>query len=86
MMEFKALRVATLTEEVATNLDSLLSNLPGIKQFAITLENKEMRIVFDEHQLDFQALAREIAKAGCPLWSINAALLVAEPSPKSKSG
>jgi hypothetical protein len=75
-MEFKALRVPTLTEEVAVNLESLLSDLQGVKQFKITLDTQELYIMFDENQLGFQTLAQEMAKVGCPLRDIDAALLL----------
>lgn len=76
MMEFKVLRVSTLTEEVAGNLEALLSNLPGIEQFEIMLETKELSILFNENQLGFQTLTKELAKAGCSLRDIDAALLL----------
>ena len=75
MMEFKALRVPTLTKEVATRLEARLIDLPGIKQFTITLDTPALDIVFDEEQLDFRILIQELAKAGCPLQSISAVLL-----------
>ena len=75
-MEFKALHVHSLTEEVAANLEKLLSELSGIKQFAITPETQELYIMFDENQIGFQALAQNMAKAGCPLRDIDAALLL----------
>jgi len=75
-MEFKALRVAALTEEVAGNLEELLSELPGVEEFTITLETQELDIVFDEKQLSFRTLVQEMAKAGCPLQNIDAALLL----------
>jgi hypothetical protein len=75
-MEFKALHVHALTEEIATNLEALLSNLPGVEQFAITLETQELYIMFDENQIHFQTLAQKMAKAGCSLRDIDAALLL----------
>jgi hypothetical protein len=75
-MEFKALHIPALTEEVATNLEMLLSNLAGIEQFAITLETRELYIIFDEKQLHFQTLAQKMANAGCSLRDIDAALLL----------
>ncbi len=75
MMEFKALHISTLTEEIAKNLETLLSNLSGVEQFEITLESQELYIMFDEKRLGFQTLAREMASAGCCLRDINAALL-----------
>ena len=78
MMEFKALRVPTLTQEVALNLETLLSNLSGLEQLKINLETQELYIVFDEQQLGFHRLVQEMAKAGCPLRYIDAALLKAK--------
>jgi len=75
-MEFKALHVHALTEDVATNLQSLLSNLSGVEQFEITLETQELYILFDEDQIGFQTLAQKMAQAGCPLRDIDAALLL----------
>jgi hypothetical protein len=75
MMEFKALHVSTLTEEIAEDLEMLLSNLSGVDQFEITLESQELYIMFDEKRLDFQTLAQEMANVGCCLRDINAALL-----------
>ena len=75
-MEFKALHVHALTEEVAENLKTLLSDLPGVEQFAITLETQELYIMFNEDQIRFQTLAQKMAKAGCPLRDIDAALLL----------
>lgn len=75
MIEFKALRIADLTEEVAKKLDASLKSLPGIQQFTITLATQELYILFDEKQLSFQTLAQVMAKAGCPLRNINAAVI-----------
>ena len=75
-MEFKALRVPTLTEEVATNLETRLRDLPGVMQFKITLESQEVYIKFDENQLGFRRLVQEMAKVGCSLRDIDAALLL----------
>jgi hypothetical protein len=75
-MEFKALHVHALTKEIAANLEALLSNLPGVEQFAITLETQELYIMFDENQIHFQTLAQKMAKAGCSLRDIDAALLL----------
>ena len=75
-MEFKALHVNALTKEVATNLETLLSKLSGVQEFAITLETRELYIVFDEQQIGFQDLAEKMAQAGCPLRDIDAALLL----------
>ncbi|MBN1218808.1 MAG: heavy-metal-associated domain-containing protein [Anaerolineae bacterium] len=75
-MEFKALHVHALTEEVAANLEALLSSLSGIEQFKITPETQELNITFDEKRIGFQTLAEKMAKAGCPLRDIDAALLL----------
>ncbi len=75
-MEFKALHVHALTCEVAANLETLLTSLSGVKQFAITLETQELYISFDENQIGFQTLAQKMASAGCPLRDIDAALLL----------
>ena len=83
IMEFKALHVSALTEETALNLEALLNNLPGIEQFRITLETQELQIVFDKERLSFQTLVLEMAKAGCPLRNINAALLIIAEIPRA---
>jgi hypothetical protein len=75
MMEFTALRVPMLTEEVAANLRTLFSDLPGIEGFTFALEIQELHIIFDEGRIDFRTLAQEMAQAGCPLRNIEAALL-----------
>jgi hypothetical protein len=75
-MQFKALHVHALTAEVAANLETLLSNLTGVKQFTIILETQELYIHFDESQLGFQTLAQKLAAAGCPLRDIDAAVLL----------
>ncbi len=75
-MEFKALRIPVLTEEVAANLEKVLTRLPGIQELKITLDTQELRVVFDEDQLGFQTLIEEMARAGCPLRNIDAALLL----------
>ncbi|MBN1994368.1 MAG: hypothetical protein JW953_16845 [Anaerolineae bacterium] len=75
-MEFKALHVHSLTEEIAANLETLLSDLSGVEKFEITLETQELYILFDETQLCFQTLAENMAQAGCPLRGIDAALLL----------
>ena len=74
-MEFKALRVPVLTEEVAAKLEAL-NDLPGVEQLVITLETQELSIIFDENQLGFRILVQEMAKAGCPLRNIDAALFM----------
>ena len=76
IMEFKALRVPALTEEVAVNLEALLNDLPGIEQFTITLETQELSIWFDDDRLGFQTLAQKMAGVGCSLRNIDAALLL----------
>ena len=75
MMEFTALRVPALTEEVAGKLKILFSDLPGVEQFTFALETQELHIIFDESRMDFRVLAQEMARAGCPLRHIQAALL-----------
>lgn len=75
MIEFKALHIVDLTEEVAKKLDASLKSLPGIQQFTITLATQELYILFDEKQLSFQTLAQVMAEAGCPLRNINAAVI-----------
>ncbi len=75
-MEFRALRIPTLTEEVGVKLEGVLHALPGVDDFAITLETQELRIYFDENQVAFRTLAHELAKAGCSLKDIDAALLL----------
>lgn len=75
-MEFKALRVPALTEEVATKLEHLLSNLAGVENFSITLDTQELNVTFDENQLSFRKLIQEMTAAGCSLRNIDAALLL----------
>lgn len=75
-MEFKALHIPTLTEEVATKLETRFQCLPGIEQLTITLETQEVDIVFDEDQIGFRTLAQELEAVGCPLRGISAALFI----------
>jgi len=75
-MEFRALRIPTLTEEVGERLEGALRALPGVDDFTITLETQELYIRFDENQVGFQMLVQEMAKAGCSLQNIDAALLL----------
>jgi len=75
-MEFRALRVPTLTEEIAVNLNRRLNTLPGAQQFSFNLETRELQIVFDENQLSFRTLIQEMTQAGCALQQIDAALLL----------
>ncbi len=75
-MEFKALRVPALNKKVADELEHTLSELSGVKKFEITLETQELYIMFDENQVGFQTLAHEMAKVGCSLKNIDAALLL----------
>jgi copper chaperone CopZ len=75
MIEFKALHVPALTEEVAISLETGLKNLPGVDQLKIKVETQEVYIVFDENRLEFRVLVQEMAKAGFSLQNINAALL-----------
>lgn len=74
-MGFRALHVPTLTAEIAKNLEAVLNNLSGVEQFAITLETQELYIIFDRNRLAFPTLVQEMARAGCFLRDINAALL-----------
>jgi copper chaperone CopZ len=75
MLEFEALRVPALTEEIALSLESSLKSLPGVTQIKIDLTFQTIQIVFDEEQLGFLTLTQAMARAGCPLRHINAALL-----------
>ncbi len=75
-MEFKALRIATLTKDVADDLDIRLSQLTGVTEFTITLETQEVSVKFDIAQIAFKELIDEMAKAGCSLQDINAAVLL----------
>lgn len=75
-MEFKALRVASLNEDVAANLETLLNDLPGVTEFTITLKTQEISVIFDQNKLSFRTLVEEMTKAGCPLQNIDAALLL----------
>jgi acetoin utilization protein AcuB len=80
MIELKALRVPSLTEEVAINLKMLLNDLPGVEHFVVALETQEVHVIFDEHRLSVQSLAQEMARVGCPLRNINALLFLNHPS------
>jgi copper chaperone CopZ len=80
-MEFKALHILALTEEVAVRLEARLRSLPGVEQLTISLKTQELHIVFDKDQLDFRTLIQEMEKAGCPLQRISAALLFKQRSP-----
>jgi hypothetical protein len=75
VLEFEALHVPALTEEVAVSLEQLLKPLPGIIQLRINLESRTLQIRFDEGRVDFLDLTQAMAKAGCPLRQIDAALL-----------
>lgn len=75
MMEFEALHVVALTEEVARGLETSLQHLPGIEQLGINLQTQEIRILFDESQLALVTLTQLMAQAGCPLRNINAVLV-----------
>jgi hypothetical protein len=75
-MEFKALRVPALNQDVATKLEHLLSNLAGVENFSITLDTQELNIIFDEDELTFRMLIQEMTDAGCSLRNIDAALLL----------
>jgi hypothetical protein len=75
MMEFEALRIPALTQEVAARLENSLVDLPGVEWLKININTQEVQIIFDENQLNFLDLIRVMATAGCPLHNINAALL-----------
>lgn len=75
-MEFKAIHIPTLTEEVAVRLEARLRSLPGVAKLIIAVERQEFQIVFDEDQVSFRTLAQELEKAGCPLRGISAALFI----------
>lgn len=75
-MEFMALRVSALTEEVANKLEARFNDLSGIEQLVIILEIQELHIVFDENRLDFPTLVQEMKHAGCSLRNIGAVLLL----------
>ena len=75
-MEFKALRIPILTEEVAADLNTRLNNLHGTQRFSVNLETQELNVVFDENQLSFETLISEMTKAGCALQNIEAAVLL----------
>jgi copper chaperone CopZ len=76
ILEFKALRVPILTEELATKLEARLNDLPGIEQLTISLETRELTIVFDENRIGFRTVVEEMTKAGCSLQNIDAALFM----------
>lgn len=75
MLEFEALHVPALTEEVATRLEQFLKQSPGIVHLQINLEGRALQIRFDEERVDFLQLTQIMAQAGCPLRQIDAALL-----------
>ncbi|NJN94544.1 MAG: hypothetical protein HC875_10835 [Anaerolineales bacterium] len=75
MLEFEALHIPALTEEVAVKLEQFLSRSPGIVQIQIDLERRALQIRFDEARVDFLQLTKIMAEAGCPLRQIDAALL-----------
>lgn len=75
MLEFEALHIPALTEEVAVKLEQFLGRSPGIVQIQINLERRALQIRFDEEQVDFLRLTQIMAEAGCPLRQIDAALL-----------
>lgn len=75
-MEFKALRVSSLTEDIASNLEMIFSDLAGVEQFTIKLDTQELHIVFNEDQLSFRTLVQEMTRAGCSLKNIDAAILL----------
>lgn len=70
------LRVSTLTADTAQKLETVLSNLPGVETFTIIPETQELHIVFNQTRLDFETLLRNMARAGCYLRDMSAALLL----------
>jgi copper chaperone CopZ len=76
IVSFRALRVPTLTAEVAARLEAVLNNLPGVEKFTVDLESQELCITFDKTQLDFQTLAQAMTGAGCSLRNIDAAVFL----------
>ncbi len=65
-----------MDKDIAQKLNIVLKGLPGVQKFEITVETQELYIMFDENQLGFQSLAEELARAGCSLRNINAALIM----------
>jgi len=65
-----------LDKDIAEKLNIVLKGLPGVQKFEITVETQELYIMFDENQMGFQTLAEELARAGCSLRNINAALIM----------
>ena len=51
-LEFEALHVPALTEEVATTLEQLLKQILGIIQLQINLESQTLQIMFDEGRVE----------------------------------
>ena len=76
IVQLWGLRVSTLTADTARKLETVLSNLPGVEAFIITLETQELHIVFDQNRLDFETLMRTMAQAGCSLRDMSAAVLL----------
>lgn len=70
------LRVSTLTANTAQKLETVLSNLPGVEAFTIIPETQELHIMFDQNRLNFQTLVWNMARAGCFLRDMSAALLL----------
>ncbi len=75
MLEFEALHIPALTPEIASNLENSLRLLPGVENYRINVETRQVQVVFDEQRLGFVNLIQVMSVAGCPLRSINAALL-----------
>lgn len=65
-----------MDKDIAEKLNIVLKGLPGVQKFEITVETQELYIMFDENQMGFQTLAEELARAGCSLRNINAALIM----------
>jgi hypothetical protein len=67
MLKFEALHVPALTPEVADRLEKSFESLPGVENFKIDMETREVQVVFDESQLGFLTLTQAMATAVCPL-------------------
>ena len=71
-----ALRVSTLTIDLAQKLESVLRHLHGVEAFRIVVETQELHIQFDQDRLDFETLIREMAGAGCFIRDMSTVLLL----------
>lgn len=75
-MEFRVLNLPTLTETTAQNLETQLAHVPGVERISIALPRHELSITFDETQLTFSELVKEMRAVGCTLQKIAAAVLL----------